>query len=95
MQRRPQWRLACLGAAAIATLATSCTTPLQHTDVPRSTAEAPDRTADTRIGRIVSPTADRHPGKSGIMLLDQGEEAFLARPPSINILTPELLSVIL
>ena len=46
---------------------------------PASSALAPDQTAQTRLGRAVTPQAAQHPGKSGIHALFDPQEAFAAR----------------
>nr|WP_227715175.1 phospholipase D family protein [Marinobacter sp. 1-3A] len=38
-----------------------------------------DQTADTRLGRAIAPLALAHPGKSGVVMLENAHDAFAAR----------------
>lgn len=38
-----------------------------------------EQTADTRLGRAIAPLAQAHPGDSGIVLLENAHDAFVAR----------------
>ena len=49
------------------------------TDYPRTASQALTDTADTRLGRGIAPITARHPGESGIHLLQRGTDAFVAR----------------
>ncbi|MDB5733069.1 MAG: hypothetical protein JWQ03_2964 [Variovorax sp.] len=47
--------------------------------VQRSESVAFQNTGDTHLGRVVAPLAQAHPGKSGVVALPQGIDAFAAR----------------
>lgn len=49
------------------------------TDYPRSPSTTLADTADTRLGRASSRLLAEHPDASGVLLLDRGTDAFLAR----------------
>jgi len=48
-------------------------------DVTRTTTLALQDTADTQLGRDISPLLTEHPEQSGIYLLNEGKAAFIAR----------------
>jgi len=62
---------------ALAALCAGCA-PLPALDG-RSVTTALQDTGDTRLGKAIEPALRRHPGKSGIVALANGREAFAAR----------------
>ncbi len=62
---------------ALMLLMTGCAT--LPTDYPRVESHALRDTADTRLGRPVTPLVKSHPGRSGLYPLGRGLDAFLAR----------------
>ena len=46
---------------------------------PRTPSTALEDTGDTLLGRVVNPMTQAHPGKSGVVVITQGLDAFAAR----------------
>jgi putative cardiolipin synthase len=70
-----------LAAASLAALL-ACTKLPEQAARPRSGALADTR--DTRLGRALAAPMAAHPGKSGVLLLPDGREAFAARAALAN-----------
>jgi len=73
----------CIERAAWAALVTSglmlqACAPLPTLE-PRTPSTAFEDTGDTVLGRVVAPMAQAHPGKSGVVAITQGLDAFAAR----------------
>jgi putative cardiolipin synthase len=65
-------------ALGLALIVHGCAPTLRHETLPRASSAVAD--ADTTwLGRLFVPLAGRHPGESGLHLLDEGREAFALR----------------
>lgn len=67
----------CRALVPLAMLLGGCTA--LPTDYPRSESRAVTDTATTRLGRDVAAEVAKHPGQSGVHLLNRGTDAFVAR----------------
>lgn len=76
--RGPSFRaMVAAAATALAALLTGCAGLPPMQDRPETYALEP--AADTLLGRAVVPPARQHPGKSGVVAIDDGRVAFAAR----------------
>ncbi|MEO8012649.1 MAG: phospholipase D family protein [Polaromonas sp.] len=74
---KPAGRLIARWCMALAALLAGCTSLAPPTD--RTESSVLRNTADTALGRGIAPLAGRHPGLSGIYLLNEARDAFAAR----------------
>src|SRR5690242_18674296 len=69
---------------ALALLLAACSATVNR-DYPRVASTAFARPETTSVGALFQEAADRHPGLSGFSLLQDGENAFLARLAMIDL----------
>lgn len=79
MFKRPRGHLpSVIAVLAILLTISGCALP-PMTDRNESLAIPADQTTNTRLGNAITPLAEAHPGKSGVVFLENARDAFAAR----------------